>query len=177
MQNCEKTPCQNTNLWNLVKRASAGSPFSTDPASSTWHLAPPSSGSWGLRFSKVLADHHLLFLLGHHLPLGEEDLEVEEEDEDQGDEEGAQGGVHDVSCHKLSVLVVKSMPKSVKGFQKRKKYMPPISKRNLQMWRHFLKLGSQAVLKRVDSNSLTLKSCFWPPSILHHWKAMDLTFL
>ena len=43
-------------------------------------------------------DLHLLLLLGHHLPLGEEDLEVEEEDEDEGNEEAAKGGVHDVAC-------------------------------------------------------------------------------
>ena len=38
---------------------------------------------------------------GHELPLGEEDLEVEEEDEDEGNEEGAKGGVHDVACFGL----------------------------------------------------------------------------
>ena len=60
-----------------------------------------------MRFLKVLADHHLLLLLGHHLPLREEDLEVEEEDEDQGDEEGAQGGVHNVAwCKSRSVISV-----------------------------------------------------------------------
>ena len=42
-------------------------------------------------------DLHLLLLLGHHLPLGEEDFEVEEENQEQGDEEGPQRGVHNVA--------------------------------------------------------------------------------
>ena len=40
---------------------------------------------------------HLLLLLGHHLPLGEEDFEVEEENQEQGDEEGPKRGVHNVA--------------------------------------------------------------------------------